>query len=161
MPYKNKCFSKCQGKTRRNCGNKMCRYVDGSTYKYCRLGFKHKLDSNCDIIPKMTKQHAMRKIKKMIHTKKRDKSAKKIQKFLRNMRNNYPSHLYDNEIHEIDSIDSIDSPTKISSNHNEKTKKRNRRKITARICSRISKGISNKTKKMRNACRNIKKFLFK
>jgi hypothetical protein len=61
MP-KQKCFSKCRKKTENACGPKMCKYVKGKKYQYCRLGHKYKLDANCNI--------TRRKLKKKISKKK-------------------------------------------------------------------------------------------
>ena len=93
-----KCFSKCRKKSEKECGPKICKYINGKKYKYCRLGFKYKMDENCNITrrnkkTKMTKKQARLNINAFINkTKKNKKSsiksenssaANKIQKFMK------------------------------------------------------------------------------
>ena len=37
MPSKNKCFSKCQNRSKSDCNKPDCYYANGNKYKYCRL----------------------------------------------------------------------------------------------------------------------------
>ena len=86
-----KCFSKCRKKTESECGNIMCKYVNGQKYKYCRLSHKYKLDESCNITKKkkkINKKTAKLMISNFIKTKysksKDIKAVDKIQKFMRN-----------------------------------------------------------------------------
>ena len=102
---KKKCFSKCRKKSKNECGPKICKFIDGKKYKYCRLGFKYKMDDKCNITRrikknKMTKKQARLNINAFINkTKKNKKSsiksensnrnssaANKIQKFMKKNR---------------------------------------------------------------------------
>lgn len=95
MPItKKKCFSKCRKRSEKDCGPKICKYVKGKKYQYCRLGFKHKMDKTCNITrrkrkTKLTKKQARLNINAFVNnTKKNTKkkstndnlAAKKIQK---------------------------------------------------------------------------------
>ena len=81
-----KCFSKCRKKSEKECGPKICKYINGKKYKYCRLGFKYKMDENCNITrrnkkTKMTKKQARLNINAFINkTKKKRKSSVKSEK---------------------------------------------------------------------------------
>lgn len=101
MPFtKKKCFSKCRKKSENVCGPKICKYVKGKKYQYCRLGYKYKMDENCNITrrnrkTKLTKKQARLKINKFINKTKKNKNnkslnnnlaANKIQKFMKKNR---------------------------------------------------------------------------
>lgn len=80
MPTRKKCFSKCRKKSESNCGPKICKYVKGNKYQYCRLGYKYKLDANCNITRrkikrKMTKKNARLKINSFVNKTKRNKQT--------------------------------------------------------------------------------------
>jgi hypothetical protein len=60
-----KCYSICRKREKSKC-NRPCKYIDGK-YKYCRLGSTHKLNSNCEIVKKMTKKSAAKKIARFIN----------------------------------------------------------------------------------------------
>jgi hypothetical protein len=59
-----KCYSICRKREKSKC-NRPCKYIDGK-YKYCRLGSTHKLNSNCEIVKKMTKKSATKKIARFL-----------------------------------------------------------------------------------------------
>lgn len=97
MPLtKKKCYSKCRKKTESECGPKICKYINGKKYHYCRLGYKYKLDENCNITrrkfkTKITKKQAQLRINNFFHkikTRKNkiDDAAKKIKTFMQKNR---------------------------------------------------------------------------
>lgn len=97
MSSKKKCFSKCRKKTKENCGPKICKYINGSKYQYCRLGNNYKLDDDCNITrknkkKKITKKQARVLINEFVNKTKKNKvntkslAFKKIQKFMINNR---------------------------------------------------------------------------
>jgi hypothetical protein len=100
MPLtKKKCFSKCRKKSEKDCGPKICKYIKGKKYQYCRLGYKYKMDENCNITrrkrkTKITKKQARLNINAFLNKTKKNKNqnpqtpntnlaANKIQKFMK------------------------------------------------------------------------------
>lgn len=92
-----KCFSKCRKLPQNKCGPNICKYINGKKYKYCRLSHKYKLDTQCNITKKksknkLTKKQARLKINSFINkklknniynkTKKVNNAANKIQQFM-------------------------------------------------------------------------------
>ena len=62
MPQtKKKCFSKCRKKSEKDCGPKICKYIKGKKYQYCRLGYKYKMDENCSITRRKRKTKLTKK----------------------------------------------------------------------------------------------------
>lgn len=47
MPRKNKCFSTCRKRSKSDCSPPECHYTNGKKYKYCRLGYTLKMNSDC------------------------------------------------------------------------------------------------------------------
>ena len=96
---KKKCFSKCRKKSEKDCGPKICKYVKGKKYQYCRLGYKYKMDENCNITrrkrkTKLTKKQARLNINTFLNKTRKNKNqntktpnnnlaANKIQKFMK------------------------------------------------------------------------------
>ena len=94
---KKKCFSKCRKKSEKDCGPKICKYIKGKKYQYCRLGFKYKMDEKCNITrrkrkTKLTKKQARLNINAFLNKTKKNKNnkstdnnlaANKIQKFMK------------------------------------------------------------------------------
>lgn len=91
---KKKCFSKCRKKSEKDCGPKICKYIKGKKYQYCRLGYKYKMDENCNITrrkrkTKLTKKQARLNINAFLNKTKKKKSidnnlaANKIKKFMK------------------------------------------------------------------------------
>lgn len=91
---KKKCFSKCRKKSEKDCGPKICKYIKGKKYQYCRLGYKYKMDENCNITrrkrkSKLTKKQARLNINAFLNKTRKKKStgnnlaANKIQKFMK------------------------------------------------------------------------------
>ena len=91
-----KCFSKCRKRKESECGPNICKYINGKKYQYCRLGYKHKMDANCNIIKRKTRKKKLTKKKArneiMTYISKRLKSRKqnnnihaasKIKKFMK------------------------------------------------------------------------------
>ena len=75
-----KCYSKCRKKTENACGPKICKYVKGKKYQYCRLGYKYKLDSNCNITKRrfkttMTKKKARLNINSFVNKSVKNKKS--------------------------------------------------------------------------------------
>ena len=96
---KKKCFSKCRKKSEKDCGPKICKYIKGKKYQYCRLGYKYKMDENCNITrrkrkTKLTKKQARLNINNFLNKTKNKKktsnnnnlAANKIQKFMKKNR---------------------------------------------------------------------------
>lgn len=52
MPRKGKCFSTCRKRPKPECGVSECYYTNGIRYKYCRLAFTRKMNSDCIAMPK-------------------------------------------------------------------------------------------------------------
>ena len=91
---KKKCFSKCRKKSEKDCGPKICKYIKGKTYQYCRLGYKYKMDEKCNITrrkrkTKLTKKQARLNINAFLNKTRKKKTtdnnlaANKIQKFMK------------------------------------------------------------------------------
>jgi hypothetical protein len=91
---KKKCFSKCRKKSEKDCGPKICKYIKGKKYQYCRLGYKYKMDENCNITrrkrkTKLTKKQARLNINAFLNKTRKKKTtdnnlaANKIQKFMK------------------------------------------------------------------------------
>lgn len=91
---KKKCFSKCRKKNEKDCGPKICKYIKGKKYQYCRLGYKYKMDEKCNITrrkrkTKLTKKQARLNINAFLNKTRKKKStdnnlaANKIQKFMK------------------------------------------------------------------------------
>ena len=56
MPYKDKCVSICQQFPKGECNPPRCKYINGSTHKYCRLSHKYKMRKpNCNVTRKVKK----------------------------------------------------------------------------------------------------------
>lgn len=97
MSFRKKCFSKCRKRSETNCGPKICKYVKGKKYQYCRLGSKYKLDEKCNITKKtrkrkMTKKQARLNIYNFLNKtnktrkNKNNLAANKIQTFMKKNR---------------------------------------------------------------------------
>ena len=91
MPSTKKCFSKCRKKSEKDCGPKICKYIRGKKYQYCRLGYKYKMDEKCNITrrkkkTKLTKKQARLNINAFLNKTKKNNNnnlaANKIQKFM-------------------------------------------------------------------------------
>lgn len=96
---KKKCFSKCRKKSEKDCGPKICKYIKGKKYQYCRLGYKYKMDEKCIITrrkrkTKLTKKQARLNINEFLNKTRKNQNqknktpnnslaAKKIQKFMK------------------------------------------------------------------------------
>jgi len=75
MPRKNKCISGCKGFPVSTCdGAPRCSYINGKTYKYCRLSYKYKMGK----YPKCNVTRRIKKADARVHAKTR------IAEFIRN-----------------------------------------------------------------------------
>ena len=86
---KKKCFSKCRKKSEKDCGPKICKYIKGKKYQYCRLGYKYKMDEKCNITrrkmkTKLTKKQARLNINEFLNKTRKNKNQNQNQKTTQN-----------------------------------------------------------------------------
>ena len=79
MPRKGKCFSTCRKRPKPECSVPECYYTNGNQYKYCRLSFTRKMNTDCIAVPK---KPGNSKTEKLAEFRKRT-ATRKIGRFLR------------------------------------------------------------------------------
>jgi hypothetical protein len=84
-----KCFSKCKKKPRGECFPPECNYINGKKRSYCRLGYKYKMNANCETEVRILKgkQSRRKRIKTFEDRMKTTNATRKIQKFMKNIKN--------------------------------------------------------------------------
>jgi len=74
------CTSLCKDRSPQTCKTRRCNYIDGPKRKYCRLSSRYKMDANCVVRPKQSKQSARATIRQFVHAQlTRKRASEKIE----------------------------------------------------------------------------------
>ena len=88
-----RCFSKCRKLPKTECFPPKCDYINGKKTSYCRLGYKYKMNADCEpelrqSRGKQTKQTKQTKqIKSFEDRMKKANATRKIQRFMKSLKN--------------------------------------------------------------------------